>query len=87
MKTRTIVKVIATLAIPVVASTGATADVVCNEDGDCWKVKEKYEYRPELRLRIYSDDWKWADHEKDKYRWREAGKGRGYWSKGVWIEF
>ncbi len=64
----------------------ASAAVVCNEDGDCWRVKEHYDYKPEWRLRIYDDDWKWSDSDKDKYRWRE-GRGRGYWRNGVWIEF
>lgn len=64
----------------------ASAAVVCNDEGDCWRVKEKYDYRPEWRLRVYEDNWKWSDAEKDKYRWRDS-KGRGYWRNGVWIEF
>lgn len=67
-------------------TTSASAAVVCNDEGDCWKVKEKYEYKPEFRLRVYDDDWRWADADKDRYRWRE-GRGRGYWRQGVWIEF
>ena len=66
--------------------TAASAAIVCNDEGDCWRVKEKYDYRPEFRLHIYDDDWKWADSDKHKYRWRES-KGRGYWRQGVWIEF
>jgi hypothetical protein len=69
-----------------VTTAPASAAVVCNDEGDCWRVKEKYDYRPEWRLRIYEDDWKWSDADKGKYRWRE-GKGRGYWRNGVWIEF
>jgi hypothetical protein len=65
----------------------ATAAVVCNDEGDCWRVKDRYEYKPEWRLRVYDDNWKWSDAEKDRYRWREGKAGRGYWSKGVWIEF
>jgi hypothetical protein len=65
----------------------ASAAVVCNEDGDCWRVKEQYEYKPEFKVRIYDDNWKWKDTEKDKYRWREAGPKRGYYSRGVWIDF
>jgi hypothetical protein len=48
-----------------------------------WRVKERIEYKPELRLRVYDDDWKWKEGEK--YRWREAGPGRGYWRGGVWV--
>lgn len=65
----------------------ASAAVVCNDDGDCWRTTKTYEYRPEFKLRIHKDDWKWSDADKSKYRWREAGKGRGYWRDGVWIEF
>lgn len=71
----------------VLSSSGASAAVVCNEDGDCWRTKETYEYRPEFKLRVHKDDWKWSDADKSKYRWREAGKGRGYWRDGVWVEF
>lgn len=79
--------VLAIAGILALTSTGATAAVVCNDEGDCWRVKEKYEYRPEFRLRIYDDNWVWPDHEKHKYRWRESRDGRGYWRQGVWVEF
>lgn len=67
----------------------ASAEIVCNEDGDCWGVKQRYEYNPEFKLRVQPNDWKWSDAEKDRYRWREvpAGKSeRGYWRQGVWVE-
>jgi hypothetical protein len=51
-------------------ATTASAAVVCNEDGDCWRVKEKYDYRPDWGLTVYDDDWKWTG---DKYRWRDPG--------------
>lgn len=65
-------------------ATSASAAVVCNDDGDCWRVKKHVEYRPELRLRVYNDDWKWKKGEK--YRWREARSDRGYWRRGVWVD-
>ena len=66
-------------------ATGASAAIVCNELGDCWHVNEKYDYKPEFNLHVYSDDW--AFPEGGKYRWREHA-GRGYWGpNGVWIEF
>ena len=65
----------------------ASAAVVCNDEGDCWRVKQKYDYKPEWRLRVYDDNWKWSDNDKHKYRWRETRDGRGYWRNGVWIEF
>jgi hypothetical protein len=71
--------------VAVLALTGtASAAVVCNAEGDCWHVKEKYDYRPEYGVTVYGDDWKWNDD--NKYRWREH-EGRGYWNKNVWIGF
>jgi hypothetical protein len=65
-------------------TTGASAAVVCNEDGDCWKVKERLTYPPEARVEIYDDDF---DITTKKYSWREAGPGNGYWRGGVWVDF
>jgi hypothetical protein len=76
--------VLGTLAL----STGASAAIVCNEDGDCWKVKERHKYPPEVKLEHYDDDWKWAEVDPPRYRWREPGVGRGYYKRGgVWINF
>ena len=68
-------------------TTGASAAVVCNEDGGCWRVKEKHTYPPDVKLHVYEDDWKWADTDSAKYRWREPGPSRGYYRGGVWIGF
>jgi len=68
------------------STTGASAAVVCNDDGDCWHTKQRYEYKPDFRLRVYGDNWRWHKRDHDRYRWREHD-GRGYWRKGVWIEF
>jgi hypothetical protein len=71
-------------------SASASAAVVCNEDGDCWRVKEKYPYPPQAKVQIYEDDWKWADADRAKYRWRDPGEGRGYYrgpAPGAWIGF
>jgi hypothetical protein len=56
------------------SATGASAEIVCNEIGDCWHVREHVDYKPEFRLRVHPDDWRWA--ESDHYRWREH-EGRG----------
>jgi hypothetical protein len=66
------------------ASTSASARIVCNEDGDCWHVTPTYQYQPDYRLSVHPDDWRWKNSEK--YRWREH-EGRGYWRGGVWIGF
>ncbi|WBT40278.1 hypothetical protein [Hyphomicrobium sp. DMF-1] len=68
-------------------ATTASAAVVCNAEGDCWRVKERHEYKPEFGLRVYADDWRWPEAEAHRYRWREVGHGRGYWHNGIWIEF
>ena len=87
MKTLSIA-VLAAVSALALNSTAASAHIVCNEEGDCWHVKTKHEYKPEFGVRIYADDWKWSDNEKDKYRWREHDSDdRGYWRKGVWIGF
>ena len=83
-------KIASALALAIaLGATSASAEIVCNEAGDCWRVKERYEYSPELRLRVQPNDWKWSETERDRYRWREvpAGKSdRGYWRQGVWVE-
>jgi hypothetical protein len=68
------------------SATFASAAVVCNEDGDCWRVRETYTYKPELRLQVHPDDWKWEERDSSRYRWRDAGERRGYWRQGVWVE-
>jgi len=65
-------------------TTGASAAIVCNPDGDCWRVKERLVYPPQARVEIYEDDWV---IDTKKYRWREAGSRRGYWRGGVWVTF
>ena len=72
----------------VLAMTAGTASaaVVCNDEGDCWRVNGEPRYDAGLKLRIMKDDWKWQDNEKDKYRWRESGRGHGHWRGGTWIE-
>jgi hypothetical protein len=77
--------IVGTLAL---STSSASAAVVCNEEGDCWRVKERHKYPPEVQLEFYDDDWKWAEVDPPRYRWREPGVGRGYWGRGgVWISF
>ena len=71
-----------------VTATAASAEIACNDEGDCWHVKTRHEYKPEFKVRIYDDKWKWEEAESKKYRWREhEGDDRGYWSKGIWLKF
>lgn len=69
-------------ALAMTAGT-ASAAVVCNDDGDCWRVRGRPAYGPELRLNIHPDNWRWE--RSDRYRWREPGRGHGYWRNGAWI--
>ena len=46
-------------------STGASAAIVCNDEGDCWHAKKNHDYRPEHHVHVYPDDWKWADADHE----------------------
>lgn len=78
----------AALAIGVVslaASTvGASAAIVCNNEGECWHVKNRYAYKPEFGVVVHPNGWRWGTNEKYVYR---EHAGRGYWRNGVWIRF
>jgi hypothetical protein len=65
-------------------AANASAAIVCNDDGDCWHVKDKYAYPPAVHLTMHEDNWKWGG--QDHYKWNEH-EGRGYWKGGVWITF
>jgi hypothetical protein len=73
----------AAFAVALVFATGASAAVVCNDEGDCWRTKERLTYPPEARVNIYEDDYVIGP----KYKLREPGAGRGYWRGGVWVGF
>jgi len=76
----------AALGIGTVAFTAgsALADVVCNDEGDCWHVKQRPTYPSGVVVTVHPDDWKWGENEK--FRWHEH-EGSGYWRGGVWIGF
>jgi hypothetical protein len=75
----------ALFGVALLAMTAGTASaaVVCNDDGDCWRVKGRPTYGPGVQLRIYEDNWK---GDGVKFRWREPGRGHGYYRNGVWVE-
>ena len=64
------------------ATTSASAAVVCNDEGECWHVRGHADYKPEFRLHGHPDNWRWRHTEH--YRWREH-EGHGYWRGGLWI--
>jgi hypothetical protein len=63
-------------------ATTASAEIVCNNDGDCWHAKRS-DFKPELKLQVHPDSWKWSGSEQR--RWREH-EGHGYWHGGTWID-
>jgi hypothetical protein len=65
------------------AATSASAEIACNDEGDCWHIKGKGDYKPEHGVHIHPDSWKWG--EKEHYKWHEHD-GHGYWHGGVWIK-
>jgi hypothetical protein len=67
-----------------VTTTAASAEIVCNNEGDCWHTQEHYDYQPTFGLAVHPNDWRWGD--RDHYRWREH-EGRGYWRNGIWLTF
>ena len=67
-----------------ITATSASANVVCNGEGECWHVQDHYNYDPAFGVTVHPDNWKWGD--ADHYRWREH-EGRGYWKGGVWVTF
>lgn len=83
MKLLTKAALVGASALALTATT-ASAAIVCNGDGDCWHVKKKYDYRPELQLRVHPDDWKWREFDASRYHWREH-EGHGYWRGGIRI--
>ena len=52
--------VLVTVGLLAFGATTASAAVVCNGEGDCWRTKERYTYPPDAGVRVYSDDWKWG---------------------------
>ncbi len=85
MKNLTAIVFAAACGLAVTATT-ASAEIVCNQDGDCWHVKKHHKYHPDFGIVVHPDNWKWREGDHDKYRWREH-EGRGYWRQGVWIGF
>lgn len=78
--TKTILVSVSALTL---SAAAASAAVVCNDEGDCWRVRGRPDYDPGLRLSIHPDNWRWQRSER--YRWREH-RGHGYWRNGAWIE-
>jgi hypothetical protein len=69
----------------VATATTASADVVCNGAGECWRVHDRFAYPAEASVVVHDDDW--AHHHHHHWRWRHDRDDRGYYRNGVWITF
>lgn len=45
------------------SATTASAEIACNDEGDCWHITKIHKYRPEFKITIYPDDWRWEERE------------------------
>jgi hypothetical protein len=64
----------------------ASADVACNRWGECWRVRDRYDYPPNLGVVVRPDAW-WDARPHGHWRWRHDRDDRGYWSHGRWHRF
>jgi len=81
---RLAVTVLAGVGAVALMTTGVSAAIICNDEGDCWQSKETYTYPPEARVHVYGDDYV---VDTKKYKMREVRPGPGYWRGGVWVGF
>jgi hypothetical protein len=72
--------VLGTLAL----TAGASAAVVCNEDGDCWRTNERLTYPLRLACKFMATT---TIPSAPNNKWRDAREGRGYYRGGVWVGF
>jgi hypothetical protein len=69
----------------IAAASSASADVVCNRWGECWRVHDRLDYPATVGMRFHDDAW--ADAHQRHYHWRQDRFDRGYYRNGVWISF
>lgn len=79
----------AILAAAATMSTAASADTVCNRDGDCWQTSQRYtNYPSTLGVTFYNARWASSHRHDRKYHWRENQKDdHGYYDHGEWHTF
>jgi hypothetical protein len=66
----------------VATAPAASAYVVCNRDGDCWRADHRYSI-PQVYIRFHSDNWNWRRHH-DRWHDYDNGGDRGYWDRDHW---
>ncbi|HWC62089.1 MAG TPA: hypothetical protein VG501_00595 [Rhizomicrobium sp.] len=62
----------------------AAAWIACDRRGDCWHVRDRFDYPRGVGITVHPDNWRWG--RRDRFRWREHD-GRGYWRNGAWVAF
>ena len=67
-----------------VSTTGASAYVACNRDGDCWHTENRVT-APGVTFDYHPDDWYFHQHWDDHHHFRDYHEGRGYYRGGVWV--
>ena len=67
------------------SATSASAYVVCNALGECWRVHDRLPYPPPARVVVHEDGW--IFDRPNYYRWRRDRDGHGYWMRGHWRTF
>jgi hypothetical protein len=66
------------------STTGASAYVACNHEGDCWHTDSRV-HVPGVTFDYHPDDWYFHQHWDAGHHWRDYHEGRGYWRGGVWV--
>jgi hypothetical protein len=66
-------------------STPASAYVACNRFGDCWHVRDHYDYPAPVGVVVHEDGW--VFDKPGYYHWAKDRPGRGYWDHGHWRRF
>jgi len=67
----------------------ASADVACNNAGECWHTSKRYtEYPTGLGVQFYGKDWESSHRTDTHYKWmKDQDPDRGYYSSGEWHQF
>jgi hypothetical protein len=66
-------------------ATTASADVACNNAGECWHVHDRLAYPADVGVVFHDDHWGAA--HRHGWHWRHDRFDRGYYRNGVWITF
>jgi hypothetical protein len=74
--------------MPAVASADSVERtyVACNQDGDCWRVHQRYAYGPDAPITYYNSDWHDAHQSDEHVHWLpDPDNDRGYYLRdGSW---